>query len=152
MLEIAKRLSESTVELQLIFICGKNERLAEKLRKIKGRVPFHVVGFTQEVPYFMHLSDFMIGKPGPGSICEALAMNLPVIVERNAWTLPQERFNTDWVLEKGVGLVLKNFREIEPAIQKLLAPGEFARLRSNVAAIRNRAVFEIPDILERIMR
>jgi hypothetical protein len=152
MLEIAKRLSESMVELQLIFICGKNERLAEKLRRIKGRVPFHVVGFTQEVPLFMHLSDFMIGKPGPGSICEALAMNLPVIVERNAWTLPQERFNTDWVLEKGVGLVLPNFRAIEPAIQKLLAPGEFARLRSNVAVIRNRAVFEIPDILERIMQ
>jgi hypothetical protein len=152
MLEIAKRLSESTVDLQLIFICGKNEKLAEKLRRIKGKVPFHVVGFTQEVPLFMHLSDFMIGKPGPGSICEALAMNLPVIVERNAWTLPQERFNTDWVLEKGVGLVLPNFREIEPAIQKLLAPGEFARLRSNVAAIRNRAVFEIPDILERIMQ
>ena len=103
MLEIAKRLSESAVDLQLIFICGKNEKLAEKLRRIRARFRFHVVGFTQEVPLFMHLSDFIIGKPGPGSISEALAMNLPVIVERNAWTLPQERFNTDGCLKKGLG-------------------------------------------------
>lgn len=152
MIEIAKRLSRTSIQMQLIFICGKNEKLAAKLRRIGSRIPFHIVGFTHEVPYFMQLSDFMIGKPGPGSISEALAMNLPVIVERNAWTLPQERFNTEWVREKGIGIVLKNFSEIGPAIQGLLAPEEFARLKANAAAIQNRAVFEIPDILERIMK
>ena len=152
MLDIAKRMSQFDAGAQLIFICGKNARLATRLRQVQSSIPFHIVEFTQEVPYFMHLSDFMIGKPGPGSISEALAMKLPVIVERNAWTLPQERFNTDWVLEKGVGLVLKNFNEIESAIQKLLSPEVFPKLKANVAAIENRAVFEIPDILEGIMR
>ena len=60
------------------------------------RMPMHVEGFTREVPYFMGLADFFIGKPGPGSISEALAMRLPVIVERNAWTLAHERYNADW--------------------------------------------------------
>jgi len=152
MLDIAKRMSQFDAGAQLIFICGKNARLATRLRQVQSSIPFHIVEFTQEVPYFMHLSDFMIGKPGPGSISEALAMKLPVIVERNAWTLPQERFNTDWVLEKGVGVVLKNFNEIESAIQKLLSPEVFPKLKANVAAIENRAVFEIPDILEGIMR
>ena len=152
MLDIAKSMSQFDAGAQLIFICGKNAKLATKLREVQSSIPFHIVGFTQEVPYFMHLSDFMIGKPGPGSISEALAMKLPVLVERNAWTLPQERFNTDWVLEKGVGLVLKNFSEIEGAIQKLLSPDVFPRLKANVAAVENRAVFEIPDILEGIMR
>jgi len=36
-------------------------------------------------------------------------MGLPVIVERNAWTLPQERYNALWVREKQVGLVVANF-------------------------------------------
>ena len=45
----------------------------------------------------MWLSDFFIGKPGPGSISEAIQMKLPVIIERNSWTLPQERYNADWV-------------------------------------------------------
>ena len=152
MLDIAKKMIQFDAGAQLIFICGKNAKLAAELREVKSSIPFHIVGFTQEVPYFMHLADFMIGKPGPGSISEALAMKLPVIVERNAWTLPQERFNTDWVLEKGVGLVLKNFSEIEGAVQRLLSPEVFPGLKANVAAVENRAVFEIPEILERIMR
>jgi len=99
----------------------------------------------------MHLSDFFIGKPGPGSISEAIAMRLPVIVERNAWNLPQERYNTEWVREKQVGLVLRNFRQIGAAVEELLEPANYARLRANAAALDNRAVFEIPDILERIL-
>ena len=152
MLDIAKTMSQFDAGAQLIFICGKNAKLAAKLREVQTSIPFHIVEFTQEVPYFMHLADFMIGKPGPGSISEALAMKLPVIVERNAWTLPQERFNTDWVLQKGVGLVLKNFSEIDGAVQRLLSPEVYPRLKASVAAIENRAVFEIPDILEEIMR
>ena len=65
----------------------------------------------------MSLADFFIGKPGPGSISEAVAMRLPVIVERNIWTLPQERYNADWVLERKAGLVLPNFRGIRGAVE-----------------------------------
>ena len=46
---------------------------------------------------------YFIGKPGPGSISEAVAMRLPVIVECNAWTLPQERYNAEWIREHGRG-------------------------------------------------
>lgn len=100
MIEIAERLDRSGLELQMIFICGKNERLAAKLRERKWRMPVFVEGFTTRVNYYMQLADFFIGKPGPGSVSEALAMNLPVIVECNSWTLPQERYNADWVLRK----------------------------------------------------
>jgi 1,2-diacylglycerol 3-beta-galactosyltransferase len=93
----------------------------------------------------MHLADFFIGKPGPGSISEAVAMKLPVIVERNLWTLPQERYNTDWVLDQGAGLVLPNFGQIKEAAGRLL--GSLDEYRANVAKIENRAVFEIVDIL-----
>jgi 1,2-diacylglycerol 3-beta-galactosyltransferase len=149
MLEIARRLE--SLPVQLIMICGHNEKLAAKLRALKRALPMHVQGYTREVPYYMRVSDFFIGKPGPGSISEALAMKLPVIVERNAWTLPQERYNADWVLEKGVGLVVRNFREIGRAVAELLEPANYARFRAAAAAIDNRAVFEIPDILETIL-
>jgi 1,2-diacylglycerol 3-beta-galactosyltransferase len=151
MVRIAKELSNSSRDLQLIMICGRNEKLATELRALKTRVPIHVVGFTQEVPHYMSLSDFFIGKPGPGSISEALAMHLPVIVERNSWTLPQERYNADWVREKQVGLVVGNFREIRSAVDQLLEPATLASYRANAAAIRNRALYEIPEILENIL-
>ncbi|HTA71243.1 MAG TPA: hypothetical protein VK776_23315 [Bryobacteraceae bacterium] len=149
MLEIAKRV---TAQAQFIFICGKNQKLAERLRRMPTTFPKYVEGFTSEIPYYMYLSDFFIGKPGPGSISEALAMHLPVMVERNAWTLPQERYNTEWIREKDVGVVLKSFREIDTGVRTLLEPGNFARFRANAAAIKNRAAFEIPDMLDAILQ
>jgi UDP-N-acetylglucosamine:LPS N-acetylglucosamine transferase len=151
MLEIARRLQTAGRKLQLILICGRNAKLADRLRAMPSRIPMFVEGFTREVPYYMHLSDFFIGKPGPGSISEAIAMKLPVIVERNAWNLPQERYNTEWVREQGVGMVLRNFRGIERAVAELLEPGIYARMRARAGALENRAVFEIPDMLETIL-
>jgi 1,2-diacylglycerol 3-beta-galactosyltransferase len=150
MLEIAKRLDRSPLDLQLIFVCGKNEKLASELRARKSRVPCFVEGFTTRVNEYMELADFFIGKPGPGSVSEALAMQLPVIVECNAWTLPQERYNADWIVEKQVGLVLRSFDKIDAAVARLIEPSALGRYRANAAALQNRAVFEIPEILEKI--
>lgn len=151
MLDIARRVSDSGQKVQLIFICGRNEALAAKLRALKLAIPFYVEGFTNEVPSYMAISDFLIGKPGPGSISEAVQMGIPVIIERNAWTLPQERFNADWVLKKQVGVVLQNFRDIDVAVGELLGPGVLEKYKANARAIENRAVFEIPELLERIL-
>ncbi len=146
MKEIARRLPDT----QLIFICGRNQKLAAELRALPavGAARF-IEGFTKEIPYYMHLCDFFLGKPGPGSVSEAMAMHLPVIVESNAWTLPQERYNAEWVRDRDVGIVVRNFREVVPAVERMLARlGEY---RANVERIENRAVFEIPDFLERIL-
>ena len=151
MVNIARRLEAARLKLQLILICGHNQRLAAELRSIKGEIRKFVEGFTMEVPFYMRLADFFIGKPGPGSISEALAMKLPVIVERNARTLPQERYNADWVIEKQVGLVVRSFHQITRAVQELLDPANFTRYRSNAAAMNNRAVFEIPGMLREIL-
>jgi Glycosyltransferase family 28 C-terminal domain len=146
MLPIARSLPDR----QLILICGNNARLREKLEALPHRAPLHIEGFTKEVPRCMQLADYFIGKPGPGSISEAVAMRLPVIVERNAWTLPQERYNAEWVREKGVGIVLPHFRGIARAVEDLLAPAAYQRFREATGRIHNRAVYEIPDILEQI--
>jgi hypothetical protein len=150
MLDIAERLDRSPLDLQLIFICGRNEKLVNALRARKSRLPCFVEGFTTKVNYYMQLADFFIGKPGPGSLSEALAMHLPVIVECNAWTLPQERYNAVWILEKQVGEVLRSFKKIEQAVARLIEPTTLARYRANSAALENRAVFEIPEIFETI--
>ena len=151
MLDIARRLDASGLKLQLIFICGKNQDLVQELSKMPRRIPMFVEGFTTEVPYYMRLSDFFIGKPGPGSISEALAMKLPVLVERNAWTLPQERYNADWIVEKQVGLVLRSFRFVVQAVAELLQPENYRRFHATAASIENRAVYEIPEILAKIL-
>lgn len=151
MVEIAERLGRSRLPLQLIMICGRNEKLATRLRALKLDIPVHIEGFTSEIPSFMHLSDFMIGKPGPGSISEAMAMKIPVIIERNAYTLPQERYNAEWVEQRKVGVVVNNFRSIAEAVGKFIEPQTLRQYQANAAAIDNRAVYEIPEILNQIL-
>ncbi len=151
MYQIARRLDREAVAVQLILICGRNEKLAAKFRADSWKLPVHVVGFTKDVHRLMRAADFMIGKPGPGSIAEAMMRQLPVLIECNAWTLPQERYNAQWVREKDVGIVLDNFRQVIAGVKNMLEPATLARLRKNVRALDNRALFEIPEILARVM-
>ena len=152
MLDIARALNASDMKLQIIAVCGKSKKLEAAMRAMKTRIPMHVEGFTREVPRLMRIADFFIGKPGPGSISEAVAMGLPVIIERNYWTLPQERFNADWVEQQGVGISLHSFRhQIVDAVLRMVDPVKRCEFVKRVGEQKNRAVFEIPEILEKIL-
>jgi 1,2-diacylglycerol 3-beta-galactosyltransferase len=148
MVDITRRLSQARSGVQLILICGHNQKLAAELQRLSTNKPILVVGFARNVEYYMALADFFIGKPGPGSLSEALQLHLPVIVERNSKTLPQERYNADWVTENGYGIVVSSFRQITAAVQRLLEPATFAEFRKRASGYRNRALFEVPPILE----
>jgi len=152
MYDVASRLDAAQAPLQLILICGRNEELAAKFKAHPWRMPVKVIGFTKEIHKLMRAADFLIGKPGPGSIAEAMVRKLPVLIECNSWTLPQERYNAAWVAEKRVGIVLRNFRQVVSGVQRMLDPGTLAEFRKNVAALENRAIFEIPEILDKLLR
>jgi 1,2-diacylglycerol 3-beta-galactosyltransferase len=148
---VMKRICTRLPGTPLILMCGRNEALADELRALPpAAAPRIVVGHTAEVARWMQRADFFIGKPGPGSLSEAVQQGLPVIVTRNAWTLPQERWNTQWVREQGLGLVLRSFRELRPAVHDLLA--RLPEFRARVQRIDNRALFEVPVLLERILQ
>jgi UDP-N-acetylglucosamine:LPS N-acetylglucosamine transferase len=141
MLDIAERLHD----VPLILMCGHNQALAAKLKAQAAEAPRVIVGYTTEVATYLRLGDFFIGKPGPGSLSEALHCGLPVIVTRNAWTLPQERYNTDWVREQRVGLVLSSFAGVREAVARLRA--QLPQFVAQVRRMDNRALFELPQIL-----
>lgn len=146
MLGIAKRLGPTT---QLILVCGHNKRLAAQLQALPVGAPRLVLGFASDIPRYMQLADFFIGKPGPGSISEAVQQGLPVIVVDNAWTMPQERYNAQWVTEHRLGIVQRSFSTIDRAVVELLE--RLDEFRASVRRVNNRALFEIPDILDGIV-
>jgi len=151
MVDITRKLNQAASGVQLILICGHNQKLAAELTKLPTRKPIAVVGFAENVEYYMALADFFIGKPGPGSISEALQFHLPVLVECNSKTLPQERYNAEWVTEKGYGMVVPTFKRIAPAVQRLLESATFHEFRRKASEYSNRALFEVPAILELCM-
>ncbi|PPS43916.1 glycosyltransferase [Chroococcidiopsis sp. TS-821] len=151
MLEIAKRLEKFHQSLQLIFICGRNEELATELNQLQGNQKKFVVGFTQDIPYYMHLADFFIGKAGGSSISEALAMKLPIIVESNNTILKNERLNADWIQQQQVGVAIRSIRDIDKAVAQFIDAESLARYQAKIATVDNCAVFEMPGILQKIL-
>lgn len=149
MIDIVKRLDECGVRVQLILICGHNQKLESALKALATRTPKLILGFTENVEQYMGLADFFVGKPGPGSISEALQFHLPVIVECNNKTLPQERYNAQWVRENGFGIIVRSFREIASAVQRLSEPGNLAEFRRRTSTYSNQALFEVAGILEK---
>jgi UDP-N-acetylglucosamine:LPS N-acetylglucosamine transferase len=151
MKDIMERIAAVAADVQLILLCGRNCQLAEALTRSKTPIRRAVRTFTPEIAQYMHLSDFFIGKPGPGCVSEALAMKLPVIVERCSRTMVQERYNCDWIEQSGVGIVLESFAQIRSAVERMMEPAMYAAFRERVELLENRAVFEITGILEQIL-
>ena len=145
MLDIERQLRD----MQLILMCGHNDRLARRLRLAAATAPRRVLEFTPDVVHYLQLGDFLIGKPGPASLTEAVQLGLPVVTVRNAWTMPQERYNTQWVRDNGFGVVHDSFRDIRAAVVDLV--GRLPAYRRNLRAYRYRAVFEVPEILAKIL-
>jgi UDP-N-acetylglucosamine:LPS N-acetylglucosamine transferase len=132
------------------LICGHNAALAQRLRATAATAPRLIVGFTPKIRDYMQLSDFFIGKPGPGSISEAVQQGLPVIVVQNTWTMPQERYNAEWVRENHAGIVLDSFKSIRAGVAEITS--RLPEFRASVAGIQNHAIFEIPEILDRLLQ
>ncbi|KQP17761.1 galactosyldiacylglycerol synthase [Pseudorhodoferax sp. Leaf267] len=133
----------------LVLLCGHHAKLAARLRSRPGAAPHAVVGFTREVRRYLALGDFFIGKPGPGSLSEAVHMGLPVITVRNAFTMPQERYNTEWLHTQGLGLVLGGFGDVAAGVRSLCAA--LPAYRARVAQVRNRAVFEVVETMAQVL-
>lgn len=147
--DVMKGIATRLPDTPLILLCGKNSALARSLRRQPSRAKRIVVEFTDDVAYWMALADFFVGKPGPASLSEAVHMGLPVIITRNAWTMPQERWNTQWVKELGLGVVVNSFSKIQGAVDSIVE--QLPQWQARVRTVRNRAVFEVPELLVKLL-
>jgi len=156
MAPLAKRLLAAEPAFRVIALCGENPALLERLAPLEARAAGRLVslGFTDRVADLLAASDLLVTKPGPGSLSEAFHQRVPVVVTRNVHTIPQERFNTDFVRGRGLGLVVSHWREIPAAVLRLYrdAP-ERAAIRGRLAALpENRAVYEVIDVVADVTR
>jgi UDP-N-acetylglucosamine:LPS N-acetylglucosamine transferase len=145
MLKIAKALPNQ----QLIFVAGHNSALAQKMATQSPSVNHLVLGFTKDIDQFMQLSDYFVGKPGPGSLSEAVHMGLPVITFRNSATMPQERYNATWVEENQLGRVIGSVSDLPSAVASVL--NDLSSYKRHVQQINNQAVFEVVASLAYIL-
>jgi len=116
-------ISQARLPVQLLIIAGRNKRLYVQLQRTRSsvHVPAKVYGFVQNMQEMMHASDVIVTKAGPGTICEALACNLPIIL--SGYVPGQEEGNVTYVVENNVGMLAYDSVELINILRLLLKPG-----------------------------
>ena len=116
-------ISQARLPVQLLIVTGRNTRLYAHLQRVRAslRVPARIFGFVHNMPEMMRASDVIITKAGPGTICEALACDLPIIL--SAYVPGQEEGNVDFVTENRVGTLAYDLVEMINALRLLIKPG-----------------------------
>ncbi|RME90555.1 MAG: glycosyltransferase, partial [Anaerolineae bacterium] len=100
--ETARAIAASGLNLCLIVVAGRNEKLRAELEAEAWPIPTRIYGFTRQMPEFMRAADVLVTKAGPGTIAEAMAAGLPLILYAR---LPgQEDGNVVYVLRKRAGV------------------------------------------------
>jgi 1,2-diacylglycerol 3-beta-galactosyltransferase len=142
----ARAIAASGIDLDLVVICGRNERARSALSGLRTGVgrKARVLGYVTDMPDWMRASDVVVTKAGPGTIAEALCCGLPLLL---VWYLPgQERGNVEWVVDIGAGRYVPHVKQLVDAVAELAEPGS-ATLVAMRAAVRAAAR---PDSTRRI--
>ena len=77
-----------------------------------------ILGYSDEIPSLMRAADLLVTKAGPGTIAEASAAELPVIVYD--FVPGQERGNLDYVRTNGIGVVALTTAEVVRSVRRIV--------------------------------
>jgi len=116
-----KKLLSKKYDINIIFVCGKNEKLMTKVLKLIVKNNYkniEVIGFSNEVNNLLNISDVVITKPGGLSITESLEMKKPMLlIPGNGG---QEIYNAKFICKNGYGFNCKTPRKLAKYVGNLL--------------------------------
>ncbi|XP_042377927.1 probable monogalactosyldiacylglycerol synthase 1, chloroplastic isoform X1 [Zingiber officinale] len=138
---------------QILIICGRNRKLADRLQSIDWKVPVQVKGFVTKMEECMGACDCIISKAGPGTIAEAMIRGLPIIL--NGYIAGQEVGNVPYVVDNGCGKFSKSPKEIAKIVAQWFGPksDELRAMSQNALKLaRPDAVFKIVRDLHELIR
>jgi len=131
----AFEIDASGLDLCLVIVCGRNQKLKDKLDSYNWDNPAFIYGFTRDMPDFMRASDFIVTKAGPGTIAEALNAELPIILYSK---LPgQEDGNVTFVEEEGAGVWAPTPLQVVRTLTRWISrPAEKQKVIENCRRVR----------------
>jgi processive 1,2-diacylglycerol beta-glucosyltransferase len=144
--DVARAFVETGARYNVLFLCGRHEAVAARIRALSTPYRKAVLGYTVETPiHHQRIADVVVGKPGTLTITEALIARRPVVLLESTGMKPVQRGNEAWVRERGTGIVARGARAIPRAVGEVLANPAY---RGAAERARHRGVF---DAAERIV-
>lgn len=141
--------------VHLLVCVGRNTDLKQKIESLvcPSHISMSIIGFTQRISDLMAISDVLVTKPGPTSICEALYSNVPLILDGTSRLVFWERFNLDFVQNNGFGDVVRDIRVLPSLVERYLSDVDYISCKKhNIAAFKKENFGEhITSIVQSIL-
>ncbi len=120
--QIFREFAAGELDVQAIFLAGKNDDLKAEAEKIAltAKFPIKVIGYSDDVEKLMQSANVMVSKLGGLTTFEALACRLPIIADATTPPMPQEAGTANLISQRGAGIMLEKASDIVPTIQSLL--------------------------------
>jgi UDP-N-acetylglucosamine:LPS N-acetylglucosamine transferase len=120
--QIFRELVRGQLEVQAIFLAGKNEELRADAESLAETAPFpvKVIGYSEHVEQLMGAANVMISKLGGLTTFEAFACRLPIIADGITPPMPQEAGAASLLVKRGAGVVLQRAGDIVPVIRRMV--------------------------------
>lgn len=138
---IFKALLGAELDIQVVFVAGRNQGLFEKACdwSKKATFPVKTIGLTDQMEKVMNASDVMVSKLGGLTTFEALACQLPIIADTTTPPMPQEAQTAGFLRDNGAGLLLEDPEAIGSVIQSILkSPERLETMRKATRGCGNR--------------
>ena len=145
--QVVRAVLEAQTPLQLVVLCGKNEKLKAQIAKVKAPAQhaLRLMGFTTEIDELLRASDLVVSKPGGLTTSEVLATGAAMAIIN---PIPgQESRNSDMLLEAGAAIKINSPAQATEKVSRLLGdPARLAKIRANAKALgKPRAAFVVAE-------
>ena len=120
--QIFRELVRGELDVQAIFLAGKNEDLRAAAESIALDAPFpiKVIGYSDEIEKLMSAANVMISKLGGLTTFEALACRVPIIADMITDPMPQEAGTANLIAQRGAGVMLKRSSDVVGVVRRMM--------------------------------
>ncbi len=146
--EIFRELVRGELDVQAIFLAGKNEELRgqAELLASQAKFPVKVIGYSDEVENLMRAANVMISKLGGLTTFEALSCRVPIIADAITEPMPQEAGTAQMIARSGAAVLLRKANDIVPEVRRMIDDSKhYAALRAATITLA------IPNATKRIV-
>lgn len=151
-IDIVKEVMKKYSNIQIIFVCGKNEGLYLLAKTIFKKSNIHVMGFVSNMEELIAISDFVLTKPGANTFFECIYMRKPVLIDGINGFLYQEKGVTDYLLIHNIGRIIDNMDCINKVIDEFMVEEQYSKYVNELNKIElgNGACKIVDDILKNL--
>jgi UDP-N-acetylglucosamine:LPS N-acetylglucosamine transferase len=145
---ILRELVRGELDVQAIFLAGKNESLRSEAELVaaEAKFPVKVIGYSDEVEQLMRAANVMVSKLGGLTTFEALTCRVPIIADTITEPMPQEASTVNLIVKSGAAVMLNKASDIVPVVHRMIDDSKhYAAMRAATITIA------IPNATRRIV-